>query len=196
MALKGLCTCLGIFLAHSSQAKANLYALCCTALHGKFRASRKKLHVDCELLTPMLQTQTAERRWSHLQPMFCILGGWLCSMSDVSRQHWIVCAQAVLVLPGNTGCATQTMTSTREIPDTKNISAEHRDAHGGVGCGDRITRLLQKTNPLLPQTQEIVDVFPKIISSALLLSQPSGRQTDCRRTAALGECTTHPCCLK
>lgn len=54
----------------------------------------------------------------------------------------------------------------------------------------------RKQTPLLPQTQEIVDVFPKIISSALLLSQPSGQQTDCRRTAALGECTTHPCCLK
>ena len=60
-------------------------------------------------------------------------------MSDVSRQHWIVCAKAVLVLPGNTGLATQTTTSTREIPDTKNMSAEHRDAHGGVVYGDRVT---------------------------------------------------------
>ena len=59
-------------------------------------------------------------------------------MSDVSRQHWIVCAQGVLVLPGNTGLVTQT-TSTREIPDTKNISAEHRDTHDGVGCGDKVT---------------------------------------------------------
>lgn len=60
-------------------------------------------------------------------------------MSDVSRQHWIVSAQAVFVLPGNTGIATPTTTSTQEIPDTKNISAEHRDTHGGVACGDRLT---------------------------------------------------------
>lgn len=70
-------------------------------------------------------------------------------MSDVSRQHWIVHAQAVLVLPGNTGLAMQTMTYPREIPDTKNISAEHRDAHSGAGCGDGSPDSSRKQTPLL-----------------------------------------------
>lgn len=115
-------------------------------------------------------------------------------MSGVSRQHWIVFAQAVLGLPGNTGLTTQMTTSTCEIPDTKNISAEHRDVHSGAGCGDRAPDSSRKQNPLL-QTQEIVDVFPKIISPALLLSQPSGWQTD-SKASALGERTAHLCCLK
>lgn len=62
-------------------------------------------------------------------------------MSDVSRQHWIVCAPAVL-LPGNNTLATQPTTSGCEIPDAKDVSAEHRDAHGAPGCGGRVTGLL------------------------------------------------------
>lgn len=59
-------------------------------------------------------------------------------MSDVSRQIWIACAAAVL-LPGNNTLATQTTTSACEIPDTKDVSAEHGDAHGG----DRVTSPLK-----------------------------------------------------
>lgn len=45
-------------------------------------------------------------------------------MSDVSRQHWIACARAVLMLPGNTGLATQTTTSAGETAGTENTCAE------------------------------------------------------------------------
>lgn len=105
-------------------------------------------------------------------------------MSDVSRHLWIVCAPAVL-LPGNNTLATQPTTSACEIPDTKDVSAEHRDARGGPECVGFASS--KKQNQLL-QTRESVKVFSERVSPALLLSQPPSWQNDCRGTAALGQC--------
>ena len=56
-------------------------------------------------------------------------------MSDVSRQRWIACARAVLMLPGNTGLATQTTTSAGETAGTENTCAETLGVEAGVGLG-------------------------------------------------------------
>lgn len=63
----------------------------------------------------------------------------------------------------------------------------------GMGIGSPDSS--KKQNRLL-QTHENANVFPKMVSPALLLSQPPSWQNDCRRTAALGECTAPLDCLK
>lgn len=96
-------------------------------------------------------------------PCSCIAGQWLCSVSDVSRQHWIACAQAVLMLPGNTGLATQTTAG--ETAGTENTCEEQRHS-GWRWVWGWSTWLLHKV-----QIPASMDVFPQIILPALLLSQ-------------------------